>query len=140
MGTNMDIYIKPISKQIAWKLRHEVMWPEKDLEFVTLADDDAGIHFGLFKDDVVVSVISLFIKNEEAQFRKFATLQSEQGQGYGSLLLNYVIQDAKNRGVKRIWCNARKNKVGFYKKFGLLESDHSFMKEGRSYVIMEKDL
>ncbi|PGZ47633.1 hypothetical protein COE56_21290 [Bacillus anthracis] len=30
------------------------------------------------------------------------TLPHEQGKGYGSALLDYLIQEAKNRGVKRI--------------------------------------
>lgn len=116
------------------------MWPDKDLDYIKLEDDDLGTHFGLFKEDILISVISLFISNEEGQFRKFATLQQEQGKGYGSMLLDYVIKEAKNRGVKRIWCNARENKVNFYKKFGLQESNYRFTKGGKSYVIMEKDM
>ncbi|MBZ5753222.1 MULTISPECIES: GNAT family N-acetyltransferase [Metabacillus] len=131
--------ITKINKEKAWELRHKVMWPDKDLDYIKLEDDDLGIHFGLFKENILVSVISLFINNEEGQFRKFATLEQEQGKGYGSKLLDYVIKEAKDRGVKRIWCNARENKVNFYKKFGLEESNYRFTKGGKSYVIMEKD-
>lgn len=35
--------------------------------------------------------------DERAQFRKFATLQQEQGKGYGSQMLNYTIQEEKIR-------------------------------------------
>jgi len=42
--------------------------------------------------------------------------------------------------VKKIWCNARKNKGNFYKKFGLEETNTSFIKDGKDYVIMEKYL
>jgi GNAT superfamily N-acetyltransferase len=136
----METTITKIDKEKAWELRHKVMWPDKDLAYIKLEDDDLGTHFGLFKEDILISVISLFISNEEGQFRKFATLQQEQGKGYGSMLLDYVIKEAKNRGVKRIWCNARENKVNFYKKFGLQESNYRFTKGGKSYVIMEKDM
>ncbi|WP_307321400.1 GNAT family N-acetyltransferase [Evansella vedderi] len=132
--------IKPVNKEIAWELRHIVMWPDKDLEYVKLADDDQGIHYGLFKNKVPVSVISLFINDGEAQFRKFATLQEEQGKGYGSMLLNYVMAEAKYRGVKRIWCNARENKSIFYKKFGLEETNQRFERGGKSYIIMAKNV
>lgn len=135
----MEMEITKIKKEKAWELRHKVMWPDKDLDYIKLEDDDLGIHFGFFKENILVSVISLFINNEEGQFRKFATLQQEQGKGYGSKLLDYVIKEAKDRGVKRIWCNARENKVNFYKKFGLEESNYRFTKGGKSYVIMEKD-
>ncbi|MBU8878857.1 GNAT family N-acetyltransferase [Bacillus sp. FJAT-29790] len=136
----METTIIKIDKEKAWELRHRVMWSDKAFDYIKLEDDDLGIHFGLFKENILISVISLFINNEEGQFRKFATLQQEQGKGYGSALLDYLIQEAQNRGVKRIWCNARVNKVNFYKKFGLEESDCRFTKGGKSYVIMEKDL
>src|SRR6185437_11788131 len=103
-------------------------------------DDDLGTHYGLFNGDILISVISLFINNEECQFRKFATHQEEQGKGFGSTLLDYVIKEIQNNGVKKIWCNARKNKVNFYKKFGFQETNSSFIKGGKSYVIMERYL
>ncbi|MBS4209542.1 GNAT family N-acetyltransferase [Bacillus sp. FJAT-50079] len=134
------IIIKKISKEEAWELRHIVMWPDKDFDYIKLENDDLGIHFGLFKANLLISVISLFITEEKCQFRKFATLQQEQGKGYGSTLLDYVIMEAKKRGLKRIWCNARMNKVNFYKKFDLQETTAHFIKGGKSYVIMEKNL
>ncbi|WP_251033221.1 GNAT family N-acetyltransferase [Bacillus sp. ISL-7] len=136
----METTIRKVDKEQVWGLRHEVMLSDKPFEYIKLEDDDLGIHFGLFKESTLVSVISLFIDNEEAQFRKFATLQQEQGKGYGSELLEAVLKEAKIHDVKRIWCNARKNKLDFYKKFGLQETNSSFIKEGKSYVIMEKNL
>ncbi|WP_397443790.1 GNAT family N-acetyltransferase [Peribacillus aracenensis] len=133
----MEITVRQVDKEEVWELRHKVMWADKPFDYIKLEDDDLGIHYGLFKGDDLISVISLFINNRECQFRKFATLQLEQGKGYGSTLLDYIIKEAQNNGVKRIWCNARKNKVDFYKKFGLQETNSSFMKEGKSYVIME---
>lgn len=135
-----NIHITKIEKEKVWKLRHKVMWPDRDLDYVKLEDDHLGIHFGLFKENMLISVISLFINNEVCQFRKFATLQTEQGKGYGSTLLDYVMNEAMDCGVKRIWCNARKNKLGFYKKFGLQDTNYSFNKGGKAYVIMEKNL
>ncbi|WP_368656807.1 GNAT family N-acetyltransferase [Brevibacillus dissolubilis] len=103
----MGVKITNIDKEMAWEVRHQVMWPDKDFDYIKLNDDDSGIHLGLFKENHLVSVISLFIKGQECQFRKFATLQQEQGNGYGSMLLDFVIQEAAKRGVKRLWCNAR---------------------------------
>ncbi|MFB9760278.1 GNAT family N-acetyltransferase [Ectobacillus funiculus] len=98
----METTITKVDKKKAWELRHKVMWPDKGLDYIKLEDDNVGIHFGLFKENTLISVISLFISNEEGQFRKFATLQQEQGKGYGSMLLDYVIKEAKNRGVKTL--------------------------------------
>ncbi|MDC3417404.1 GNAT family N-acetyltransferase [Aquibacillus salsiterrae] len=133
------MFIAEIDKEKAWQIRQEVMWPQKDLDFVKLAEDENGSHFGLFTDnDRLVSVVSIFFINESCQFRKFATVESEQGKGYGSTLLNYVLVEAKKQGAKKIWCNARLNKVDFYRRFGLEVTHSHFKKAGESYIIMEK--
>ncbi|TVY07841.1 GNAT family N-acetyltransferase [Paenibacillus cremeus] len=132
--------IKRIEKEQAWQLRHEVMWPERELAYVILEDDDAGVHYGLFVQERLVSVVSLFIDGTEAQFRKFATRVSEQGKGYGSQLLKHMLQEAEEACVQRIFCNARSNKAAFYRKFGLVETETTFTKGGKQYVIMEKSM
>ncbi len=116
------------------------MWPNMPLDYVKLPKDKNGIHYGLFVDSELIAVLSLFIIPDQktAQFRKFATLKNYQGKGYGSQLLNYVIGEAKNQKITKIWCNARIEKIAFYKKFGLQETKHTFVKNNMSYVIMEK--
>ncbi|WP_141432190.1 GNAT family N-acetyltransferase [Bacillus sp. 03113] len=129
--------IKRINKEQTWELRQKVMWPNKDIEYIKLTDDDESIHFGFFHNEKLLSVITLFIENDCAQFRKFATLQEEQGKGIGSKMLDHLITEAKQLGVKKLWCNARQNKASFYQKFGLKETDQIFDKEGVRFVIME---
>jgi GNAT superfamily N-acetyltransferase len=132
--------IRRIHKEQAWQLRHEVMWPDRDIDYVKLQDDDAGAHYGLFEGERLISVISLFVQGEEAQFRKFATLESCQNRGYGSRLLQYVLNEAAQAGVRRIYCNARSHKLPFYRKFGLNETQTAFMKGGKEYIVMERFL
>lgn len=115
------------------------MWPDKPMKYIKLPEDADGKHFGLFVDDKLVSVISLFINKHEAQFRKFATLETEQGKGYGTKLLTYVISNvSKNFNITRLWCNARVEKTDFYSHFGLQPTEKKFTKGGIDYVIMER--
>lgn len=58
--------IQKINKEVAWKIRHEVMWPTEDLDYVKLKDDDLGIHYGVIVEAELVSVISLFINKDKA--------------------------------------------------------------------------
>ncbi|SEO82890.1 Predicted N-acyltransferase, GNAT family [Paenibacillus sophorae] len=127
-----------IQKEQAWQLRHEVMWPEKDLDYVKLEDDDEGTHFGLFDGEQLIAVVSLFVNGEEAQFRKFATLASHQNKGYGSRLLTYMLGEAECAGVNRIYCNARSGKVPFYERFGFTVTEQTFTKSGKDYIVMER--
>ncbi|WP_268034751.1 GNAT family N-acetyltransferase [Algoriphagus sp. PAP.12] len=120
------------------KIRHEVMWPKKPIDYVRLPNDEKGRHFGLFINNELVSVISLFIENSEAQFRKFATLEKHQGKGHGTILLNEIMTIAEKSKLSKIWCNARVEKSAFYEKFGMQATDKTFEKGGIMYVIMEK--
>ncbi len=130
--------IRAIQPEDTYDIRQKVMWPDKSIEFVKVEEDKEGNHFGLFEGDELVSIVSLFYKNQEVQFRKFATLIEYQGKGYGTKLLEFVFKKAENKGVKRIWCNARCNKTAFYAKFGMKETAFFFTKEGVDYVVMEK--
>lgn len=132
--------IRQINSADTHSLRQRVMWPNKPLSFIMLPNDDEGIHFGVFVDEVLVSVVSLFIKNNNAQFRKFATDENEQRKGYGTLLLAHLIAFGEQKKLAKIWCNARTNKQDFYIKFGFEATNNRFSKAGLSYVVMEKIL
>ena len=77
----MSLKITSISASDTWEIRHKVMWPNESIDFIKLPADKSGLHFGLWIDSQLISVISLFIKEDTAQFRKFATLVEYQGKG-----------------------------------------------------------
>lgn len=129
--------IRNISYDQTWNLRHQVMWPNESIEYVKLPNDKEGSHFGLFTEEEMVSVVSVFKTGKSAQFRKFATLKSEQGNGYGSKLLNHVFLKLASAGITKIWCNARMDKTHFYQRFGMKQTKKTFYKRGIYYVIME---
>lgn len=116
------------------------MWPNESIDFVRLPEDEHGIHFGLFLENELISIVSLFEKGKSVQFRKFATVISEQGKGYGTMLLSHVMEEAASSQMDSIWCNARVGKLKYYEKFGLIKTDQYFMKKEINYVIMKKKL
>ncbi|MBS1611133.1 MAG: 1-(5-phosphoribosyl)-5-[(5-phosphoribosylamino)methylideneamino]imidazole-4-carboxamide isomerase [Bacteroidetes bacterium] len=116
------------------------MYPEEEISFVQLEDDDKGLHLGLYRKRELVSVISLFIRNGELQFRKFATKKAEQNKGYGTALMNKVFEIAKEKKCKSVWCNARGNATKFYTKWGMIEFGSSWVKYGLEFIIMKKEM
>ncbi|WP_236013302.1 GNAT family N-acetyltransferase [Paenibacillus glycanilyticus] len=132
--------IKVIDKELAWQLRHKVMWPNKPFDFIKIEEDDEGTHYGLYEGEELVSVLSLFVQGEQAHFRKFATLTNYQKRGFGSQLLNHVLDEATSTGIKRIYCNARVNKASYYEKFGFSKLGDTFNKSGKDYILMERYL
>lgn len=127
-----------ITSEETLNIRHKVMWADKPIDYVRVPNDDKGKHFGLFINDKMVSVISLFIANKEAQFRKFATLTDYQGKGFGTLLLKEIMNIVEQNKLNKVWCNARIDKSNYYTKFGMIVTDNKFVKGGIQYVIMEK--
>ncbi len=129
------MFIQTIPLETVWQIRHQVMWPERDPSFVRLPADAGAQHLGVVLGDQVVSIISLFETPEGLQFRKFATLTSEQGKGYGSYLLQHVMDTHPGQNI---WCHARVEKQAFYEKFGLIARPTTFEKSGKRYVRMER--
>ena len=130
--------IRKIQAEDCWPIRQKVMWPDRELEYVKLEKDAEGMHFGLFREKELLSIISLFIEEDRAQFRKFATLLEEQGKGYGTTLLSFLMDEVKRYPLSSIFCNARIERTAYYEKFGLKRTEEYFEKGGRKYVIMEK--
>ena len=134
----MDIREVPLED--IWSIRQSVMYPDETVEFVKLEDDETGIHLGLYVEEQLVSVISLFEKPDEIQFRKFATVTARQGRGYGTHLLQYVMDWAAARKKRTIWCNARMSATGIYKKFGMQETGSSWKKYDIDFIKMTKKI
>lgn len=132
--------IKPAPLPEVWSMRQLVMYPNESIDFVKLDDDAAGLHWGVYESGRLLSVISVFENDATVQFRKLATLPSEQGKGYGSALLQYVMDQAVKNGKTSIWCNARLSATGIYRRFGMRETGDSWIKYGIDFIKMEKQL
>ena len=135
-----EIVIKEVSLPNVWAMRHEVMYPAETLEFVKLEADASGLHWGLYKEEILVSVISVFVEEGSLQFRKFATITAQQGKGYGSILLQYVMDWAAANHIKNIWCNARTTATAMYRRFGMQPTGAPWHKYGLEFIKMEKQL
>ena len=97
-----------------------------------------GLHIGVYENDELVSVMSIFLQGREIQFRKLATRLDMQGKGYGSALMKWLIDYANDMKFERLWCNARIGSISFYMRFGYTETDIAFSKNGYDYIVMEK--
>ncbi|WP_207533366.1 GNAT family N-acetyltransferase [Desertivirga arenae] len=129
--------ITAVPAEIVWPIRHQVMYPDLNLDDIKLESDRLGQHLALIEDGKVISVVSLVKSGQELQFRKFATLNAYQGKGYGSALLKYVLDQAEKEQFKRVWCNARESASSFYQRFGFRKTEKTFFKDGYDFVIME---
>lgn len=132
--------IKAVPLADVWRMRQMVMYPAESLDFVKLEEDAAGLHLGVYINGELVSVISVFEDRGRVQFRKFATRTDQQGKGYGTALLQYVMDWAKHHNKQSIWCNARLTATAIYKKFGMQATGDAWQKYGLDFIKMEKQL
>jgi GNAT superfamily N-acetyltransferase len=132
------LQIEQIRPELTWRLRREVLYPESAMYEMEMDEDNYGYHFGAFRDNDLVGVVSLFQDGADFQFRKFAVAEYAQGTGIGRTLLNYIMDFAVAEGAQRIWCNARVSAIGFYLQFGFEGTGKLFSKNGFDYEVMEK--
>lgn len=129
--------IRAISWEQTIPLRHEVLWPSKPPEYCHVEGDEDGLHFGAFVNEVLVSVASVYLNQDKARLRKFATDARYQNQGIGTKMLMHIIQSIKGSQADYFWCDARETALDFYKRFGMCPRSERFYKADVAYYKME---
>jgi predicted GNAT family N-acyltransferase len=126
--------VQIITAQQTYPLRHEILRPGLERKTCFFEGDHlkSTIHFGLFKDDHLLSVVtyvknkhSLFDDPSQYQLRGMATASLHQGKGLGSHLLKESLGHFQKNSPK-IWCNARLVAVKFYQRHGFQINSQQF--------------
>lgn len=129
--------IEQVAYPVVMYLRHKVLWPDKPPAFCKVDGDEEAMHFAAFYKGRLVSVASIFIAGESAQLRKFATDADFQGKGIGSKVVEHVLHELKNQGVRSLWCDARESAAGFYQRLGFHVEQQTFFKHELPYLRAE---
>lgn len=96
-------------------------------ESCVFAGDDSPdtVHFAAYQNGAIIGVASLYHEGsleavgvEAWRLRGMATSDAARGTGVGGLLLEKCVQHARANLGRLLWCNARKNAVGFYLRYG----------------------
>ena len=128
--------IKKISSVETYPVRHEVLRKGKPIETCQFKgdDDENTTHFGLFLENKLVGIISIFKENNtlfselnQFQIRGMAVLEVFQGKGFGAELVKEAENHCINLNADLIWFNARENAVPFYKKLDYKIIGDSFL-------------
>lgn len=142
--------VKQIEAKDTYPIRNIMLrpgLPEETCHF-TGDDDEHTFHLGGFIENQLASVASFYFNNNDKiqnnyqyQLRGMATLDQYQGQGLSSALLRTAFPIIKNNHVDLLWCNARKEAVGFYYKVGFESISDEFEIEGVGpHYLMTKEI
>lgn len=117
-------------------VRQCVFMPTKSLEKNRISGDEYAVHFGAFWENELVSVVSVFKRNQSAQLRKMATLRSFRRRGIASSLLMHVLATMRKnfRGV--LWLQAEEVHCGFYQSCGFRIDGSRYCRHGVTYFRM----
>lgn len=125
--------IRRIPTELTIPIRHQALYPNRELALARTEDDAQAQHYGLFLDTTCVAVITKVNHPHAIQLRKFATVPEFQNQGYGSMLLNHVLSLCTGRVI----LNARIEKSSFYSRFGFKQTGHTLSRNNIDYCEME---
>ena len=142
-------YIKEITAVETYIVRHPILRNGKPTENCHFEGDEreTTIHFGLFDNEKLIGVISVFEHDnttidskKQVQIRGMAVLGAFQKKGYGSTLLQHAEMHLRNKKIELIWFNARVSAVSFYKKLGYTTIGTSFIipDVGAHYLMFKK--
>jgi len=141
--------IKEILAIDTFSIRHPVLRSGKPIESCHFDGDNLETtkHFGLFHENNLVGVISifktrnpLFVEKSQFQIRGMAILEHHQKKGFGEALVKHGEDYIKQQNGTMIWFNARIVAVGFYEKLGyqIIGDSFDIGDVGEHYVQFKK--
>lgn len=127
------IKIKNISAQETYEIRLAVLRNNIDLPYKFKEDEfENTFHLGAFYNNKLVGIASFMrnridvVKGEQYQLRGMATLPEVRGMGAGRSLIEEAKRTLKAKDINVLWCNARKEAVGFYESLNFVTIGEEF--------------
>ncbi len=141
--------IKKIVAIATYPIRQMILRPGKSITTCYFEGDflEDTFHFGLFIDDEMIGVVSIFTNSNDIfesknqmQIRGMAILEAYQKKGFGAQLLQKAENIALINNSNLIWFNARQNAVSFYSKLNYQTIGNAFEIEniGSHFVMFKK--
>ncbi len=142
--------VKQIDAKDTYQIRNVILRPGLPVEscYFEGDKDENTLHLGAYIDDKLASVASFYFINNadisdeyQAQLRGMATLEEYQGQGLSQALLRTAFPLIKKNHINTLWCNARKNAIGFYEKVDFEKIGREFEVPGvGTHILMRKNV
>ena len=105
-------------------LRQRVLRPHQTVEQLR-AEGDGLPGVAVYVDGEVVACASVRpepmpgdAREGDWRLRGMASDPAVRGRGYGAVALAAALDYARERGARRVWCNARTGAIGFYERHG----------------------
>ena len=126
----------------AYMVRKKVFIDEQDVPEELERDefDDAALHVICKADELVIAAGRILLFDEEAIVGRVAVLKPWRGKGIGKKIMEFIMDIAKNNGVKTLAANVQIDVQDFYEKLGFKPVGEFFLEAGREHIKMICDL
>ncbi len=138
-----ELVIRPVSLVQTRRLRQAILRPHQTLAEMAGSEAPGAFAIGAFEGEGLVSVGLIAPDGEPDSWRVrgMATEAHARGRGAGSAILRALLQHARERGARRVWCNARTPARVFYERAGMKATSGEFdVPEIGPHLVMEVDL
>lgn len=131
-----------IDMEAAKSIRMEVFVQEQHVPEEEEMDeyDDTAIHAIAISRGIVIGTGRLILGGLEAKIGRMAVLQPERRSGVGSLLIEWLENEAIKNGAVVIALHAQTYVSDFYEKHGYTREGHVFFEAGIEHLLMRKKL
>ncbi len=104
-------------------------------------EDATAIHAVAIEDGTVIGTGRLLLREEaSAQIGRMAVEEPWRRQGVGGLLLQFLEEEARSAGVRRLMLHAQEYVKNFYAAHGYREHGGIFLEAGIRHIEMRKQL
>ena len=120
------------------RVRKAVFIKEQDVpEEIEIDEfDKTAKHIMVLYKNKPIGCARIRLINKKAKLERIAILKKYRGNGFGKILMDYLIDYCKNNNVKEIMMNSQYYLKDYYNKFGFKPRGKTFMEAGIKHIEM----
>lgn len=138
-----DFRVKEVPIAATRPLRQAILRPHQTLEDLAAHEPSDAFAVGAFDGETLVSVGFVATEGEPGAWRVrgMATAEEARGRGAGAAVLEALVTHARERGARRIWCNARTPARSLYERAGFAVTSGEFeLPQIGPHFVMERNI
>ena len=95
--------------------------------------DSECIHFLIFNESVPIGTARI---KKDGKIERVSILKNHRRKGLGYQLMKFIINNAQEKGLERIYLHGQMDSIEFYKSLKFIQKGEAFKEAGIDHVLM----
>ena len=95
--------------------------------------DSECIHFLIFNQSVPIGTARI---KKDGKIERVSILKNHRRKGLGYQLMKFIINNAQEKGLERIYLHSQMDSIEFYKSLKFIQKGEAFKEAGIDHVLM----